>query len=63
MNLFTLLTKRLPITAVSRNCSFLFFRIHEKRLSLTENNPFAGFTTDEKQRNVTTSNCDNSILN
>lgn len=40
------------MTAVSRNCWFLFFRVYEKRLSLTENNPFAGFATDAKPRNV-----------
>lgn len=32
--------------------TFLFLLVHEKHLSLTENNSFAGFTTDANQRNV-----------
>lgn len=43
---------KLAITAVWRNCWFLFLLVHEKRLSLTENNPFAGFTTVAKPRHV-----------
>ncbi|OYQ47224.1 hypothetical protein CHX27_03315 [Flavobacterium aurantiibacter] len=37
-----------------RNCWFLFLRVHEKRLSLTENNPFAGIATVAKPHPVTT---------
>ncbi len=47
-----MLKKNQPITAVSRNCWFLFLRVHEKRLSLTENNPFAGIVTVTKPQNV-----------
>lgn len=41
-----------PLTAVYSNCCFLFLRVHEKHLSLTENNPFAGIATVAKSRNV-----------
>ena len=40
------------LTAVSRNCWFLFLRVHKKHLSLTENNTFAGIATVAKPRNV-----------
>lgn|GEM_PF-1120794 len=46
------MNKVLPPTAVSRNCWFSFLRVHEKRLSLTENNQFAGFATVAKPRHV-----------
>ena len=51
------------LTAVSRNCWFLFLRVHEKRLSLTENNPFAGIATDEKRRNVVRNCTPRNLIN
>ena len=46
------IVKKLWLTAVSRNCWFLFLSVHEKRLSLTENNQLAGVATVAKARNV-----------
>lgn len=42
----------LLLTAVLRNCWFLFLCVHEKLLSLTENNRLAGIATVAKPRNV-----------
>lgn len=41
-----------PLTVVSRNCWLLFLHIHKKRLSLKENNQFAGVATAAKPRHV-----------